>query len=339
MRFSLAGMMSNDIGVDLGTANTLIYVKGRGIVLNEPSIVAVDSRTHKPLAIGEEAKEMLGRAPSEIEVIRPMKDGVIANFEMAEEMLRGFLTKVQRNRGLFRPRIVICVPSGITEVEKRAVRDSAEAARANEVYLISEPMAAAIGVDLPVEKPVGSMIVDIGGGTSEIAVISLSGIVTTISERIGGDEMDDAIIQYIKRTYNLSIGQRMAEEVKIKVGSAYPLDQELETTVRGRHLVTNIPQVVVVRSEEIREALTTAVDRMVHAVLYTLERTPPELAADIIDRGIFLSGGGAMLKGLDDRLREATNLPINIVDDPLTAVVRGTGKVLEEVSAYKKVLF
>ena len=339
MRFSLAGMMSNDIGVDLGTANTLIYVKGRGIVLNEPSIVAVDSRTHKPLAIGEEAKEMLGRAPSEIEVIRPMKDGVIANFEIAEEMLRGFLTKVQRNRGLFRPRVVICVPSGITEVEKRAVRDSAEAARANEVYLISEPMAAAIGVDLPVEKPVGSMIVDIGGGTSEIAVISLSGIVTTISERIGGDEMDEAIIQYIKRTYNLSIGQRMAEEVKINIGSAYPLDQELETTVRGRHLVTNIPQVVVVRSEEIREALTPAVDRMVHAVLYTLERTPPELAADIIDRGIFLSGGGAMLKGLDDRLRETTNLPINIVDDPLTAVVRGTGKVLEDIGGYKKVLF
>jgi len=339
MNFSLAGMMSNDIGVDLGTANTLIWVKGRGIVLNEPSIVAIDSSTHKPLAIGLAAKEMLGRAPSEIEVIRPMKDGVIANFEMAEEMLRGFLTKVQRTRGLFRPRVVICVPSGITEVEKRAVRDSAEAARANEVYLISEPMAAAIGVDLPVHKPVASMIVDIGGGTSEIAVISLSGIVTTISERIGGDEMDEAIIQYIKRTYNLSIGTRMAEEVKINIGSAFPLDQELETTVRGRHLVTNIPQVVVVKSEEIREALGTAVDRIVSAVLHTLERTPPELAADIIDRGIFLSGGGANLKGLDDRLRETTNLAINIVDDPLTAVVRGTGKVLDDIPGFKKVLF
>ncbi len=339
MKFSLAGMMSNDIGVDLGTANTLIWVKGRGIVLNEPSIVAIDRTTHRPLAIGLEAKEMLGRAPADIEVIRPMKDGVIANFEIAEEMLRGFLTKVQRNRGLFRPRVLVCVPSGITEVEKRAVRDSAEAARANEVYLISEPMAAAIGVGLPIDKPIGSMVIDVGGGTSEIAVISLSGIVTTISERIGGDEMDEAIIQYVKRTYNLSIGSRMAEEVKIKIGSAFPLEQELESTVRGRHLVTNIPQVIVVKSEEIREALSESVDRIMQAVLQALERTPPELAADIIDRGVFLSGGGALLKGLDDRLREATNLPINIVEDPLTAVVRGTGKVLEDVSAYKKVLF
>ncbi len=338
MRFTLAGMMSNDIGVDLGTANTLIWVKGRGIVLNEPSIVAVDGTTHRPLAIGLEAKEMLGRAPGDIEVIRPMKDGVIANFEVAEEMLRGFLTKVQRNRGLFRPRVVICVPSGITEVEKRAVRDSAEAARANEVYLISEPMAAAIGVGLPIERPVGSMIIDIGGGTSEIAVISLSGIVTTTSERIGGDEMDEAIINYIKRTYNLSIGHRMSEEVKIKIGSAFPLETELETTVRGRHLVTNIPQVVVVKSEEIREALAEAIDRIVQAVLQTLERTPPELAADIIDRGIFLTGGGALIKGLDDRLKEATNLPINIVEDPLTAVVRGTGMVLEDIVGFKKVL-
>ncbi len=339
MKFSLAGMMSNDIGVDLGTANTLIWVKGRGIVLNEPSIVAVDRTTHRPLAIGLEAKEMLGRAPGDIEVIRPMKDGVIANFEVAEEMLRGFLTKVQRNRGLFRPRVVICVPSGITEVEKRAVRDSAEAARANEVHLISEPMAAAIGVGLPIERPVGSMIIDIGGGTSEIAVMSLSGIVTTTSERIGGDEMDDAIINYIKRTYNLSIGHRMAEEIKIKIGSAYPLENELETTVRGRHLVTNIPQVVVVKSEEIREALAESIDRIINGVLQTLERTPPELAADIIDRGIFLTGGGALIKGLDDRLKEATNLPINIVEDPLTAVVRGTGAVLEDVIRYRKVLF
>jgi len=339
MTFSLAGMMSNDIGVDLGTANTLIWVKGRGIVLNEPSIVAVDHTTRKPLAIGAEAKQMLGRAPAEIEVIRPMKDGVIANFEMAEEMLRGFLAKVQRTRGLFRPRVVICVPSGITEVEKRAVRDSAEAARANEVYLIAEPMAAAIGIGLPIEKPVGSMIIDIGGGTSEIAVISLSGIVTTISERIGGDEMDEAIIQYIKRTYNLSIGQRMAEQIKIEIGSGYPLEKELETTVRGRHLVTNIPQVVVVKSEEIREAVAESIDRIVQAVLQTLERTPPELAADIIDRGIFLTGGGALIRGLDDRLREATSLPINIVEEPLTAVVRGTGKVLEHLSAYRKVLF
>lgn len=331
--------MSNDIGVDLGTANTLIWVKGRGIVLNEPSIVAVDRTTHRPLAIGLEAKEMLGRAPGDIEVIRPMKDGVIANFEVVEEMLRGFLTKVQRNRGLFRPRVVICVPSGITEVEKRAVRDSAEAARANEVHLISEPMAAAIGVGLPIERPVGSMIIDIGGGTSEIAVMSLSGIVTTTSERIGGDEMDDAIINYIKRTYNLSIGHRMAEEIKIKVGSAYPLENELETTVRGRHLVTNIPQVVVVKSEEIREALAESIDRIINGVLQTLERTPPELAADIIDRGIFLTGGGALIKGLDDRLKEATNLPINIVEDPLTAVVLGTGAVLEDVVRYRKVLF
>lgn len=339
MKFSLAGMMSNDIGVDLGTANTLIWVRGRGVVLNEPSIVAVDRTTHRPLAIGLEAKEMLGRAPGDIEVIRPMKDGVIANFEVAEEMLRGFLTKVQRNRGLFRPRVVICVPSGITEVEQRAVRDSAEAARANEVHLISEPMAAAIGVGLPIERPVGSMIIDIGGGTSEIAVMSLSGTVTTTSERIGGDEMDDAIINYIKRTYNLSIGHRMAEEIKIKVGSAYPLDNEMETTVRGRHLVTNIPQVVVVKSEEIREALAESVDRIINGVLQTLEHTPPELAADIIDRGIFLTGGGALIKGLDDRLKEATNLPINIVEDPLTAVVRGTGTVLEDVVRYRKVLF
>jgi len=338
MRFSLAGMISNDIGVDLGTANTLVWVKGRGIVLNEPSIVAVERNTRKPLAIGAEAKQMLGRAPSEIEVIRPMMDGVIANFEIAEEMLRGFLTKVQKNRGLFRPRVVICVPSGITEVEKRAVRDSAEAARANEVYLIAEPMAAAIGAGLPIENAVGSMIIDIGGGTSEIAVISLSGIVTTISERIGGDEMDEAIIQYVKRTYNLSIGNRMAEEIKIKIGSAYPLPEEMEHTVRGRHLVTNIPQVVVVTASEIREALSESIDRIVQAVLQALERTPPELAADIIDRGIALSGGGALIKGLDERLREATNLPINVVDYPLTAVVRGTGIVLEDISAYKKVL-
>lgn len=339
MKFSLAGLMSNDIGVDLGTANTLIWVKGRGIVLNEPSIVAVDKATHRPLAIGLEAKDMLGRAPGDIEVIRPMKDGVIANFEIAEEMLRGFLAKVQRSRGLFRPRVVICVPSGITEVEKRAVRDSAEAARANEVYLISEPMAAAIGVSLPIDKPVGSMVIDIGGGTSEIAVISLSGIVTTTSERIGGDEMDEAIINYIKRTYNLSIGHRMAEEIKIKIGSAYPLENELETTVRGRHLVTNIPQVVVVKSEEIREALADAIDHIVQSVLQTLERTPPELSADIIDRGIFLTGGGALIKGLDERLKEATNLPINIVEDPLTAVVRGTGMCLENIAGYRKVLF
>ncbi len=339
MSFSLSGWLSNDIGIDLGTANTLIYVKDKGIVLDEPSIVALDRSTHKPLAIGLEAKRMLGRAPHEIEILRPMKDGVIANFEVTEEMLRGFIEKVQRKKPLIKPRIVVCVPSGITEVEKRAVRDSALASGARDVHLIFEPMAAAIGVDMPIHEPVGSMIIDIGGGTSEIAVISLSGIVNHRSERIGGDEMDDSIIQYIKRETGLLIGPRMAEDLKCKIGSAYELNPELEAQVRGLHLTDNIPQTTIIKSENIRDALGECVDRIVHAVRQTLELTPPELAADILDRGIILTGGGALLRGLDLRLRHETKLPINVIEDPLTAVARGTGRVLEAFSEYRKVLF
>jgi len=339
MGFSLAGIISNDVGIDLGTANTLVYVKGEGIVVNEPSIVSLDRDTRKILAVGAEAKEMLGRTPGEIVTVRPMKDGVIADFEVTEEMLRYFIRKVQKNKFLIRPRIVICVPSGVTGVEKRAVRDSAERAGAREVYLVAEPMAAAIGVGLPVEEPVGSMVIDIGGGTSEIAVISLSGIVCQRSEKIGGDEMDEAIVQFMRRTHNLLIGERTAEQIKCQIGSAYPLEEELEAPVKGRDLVANIPKTVNVRSEEIRDALSKSVGAIVNAVRISLEQTPPELASDILDRGIVMTGGGALLRGLDRRLMEETELPIHIMDDPLTCVVKGAGKVLEDLNGYQKVLF
>jgi len=336
--FTFREFFANDVGIDLGTANTLVYVRGKGIVVNEPSIVAVDRQTQQVLAIGNEAKEMLGRTPEDVMTIRPLKDGVIADFEKTEEMLRAFIRKVQNNRLFGRPRIVICVPSGITEVEKRAVRDSAESAGAREVFLIAEPMAAAIGIGLPVELPVGNMVIDVGGGTSEIAVIALSGIVASTSIRVGGDEMDRAIVQFLKKKYNLLIGERTAEQIKIEIASATEIDPELETRVKGRDLVGGIPKTIILSSSEVREALSEPIAQIVDAVRISLERTPPELAADILDRGIILSGGGALLRGLDQRLREETNLPINVVEDPLTCVVRGTGKVLENLSEYSKML-
>ncbi len=338
MGFQLRELFANDVGIDLGTANTLVYVRGKGIVVNEPSIVAVDRASQEVLAIGNEAKEMLGRTPDHVVTIRPLKDGVIADFEKTEEMLRAFIRKVQNNRLFGRPRIVICVPSGITEVEKRAVRDSAESAGAREVFLIAEPMAAAIGIGLPVEMPVGNMVIDIGGGTSEIAVIALSGIVASTSIRVGGDEMDRALVQYLKKKYNLLIGDRTAEQIKIEIGTAVAVDPELETRVKGRDLVGGIPKTITLTSAEVREALSEPISQIVDAVRISLERTPPELAADILDRGIILSGGGALLRGLDQRLREETSLPINVVEDPLTCVVRGTGKVLENLQDYHKVL-
>ncbi len=338
MGFKFREIFANDVGIDLGTANTLVYVRGRGIVVNEPSIVAVDRMSQNVLAIGNEAKEMLGRTPEDVMTIRPLQDGVIADFEKTEEMLRAFIRKVQNNRLLGRPRIVICVPSGITEVEKRAVRDSAESAGAREVFLIAEPMAAAIGIGLPVELPVGNMVIDIGGGTSEIAVIALSGIVTATSIRVGGDEMDRAVVQFLKKKYNLLIGDRTAEQIKIEVGTAVEVDPELETRVKGRDLVGGIPKTIILSSSEVREALSEPISQIVDAVRISLERTPPELAADILDRGIILSGGGALLRGFDQRLREETSLPINVVEDPLTCVVRGTGKVLENLQDYHKVL-
>jgi rod shape-determining protein MreB len=338
MAFSFSRMLSNDIGIDLGTANTLVYVKGQGIVVNEPSIVALEKKTRKPLAIGAQAKEMLGRENPDIEVVRPLRDGVIADFDVTEEMLRFFIKKVQKNKLLVRPRIVICVPSGVTAVEMRAVRESAERAGAREVYLIKEPMAAAIGIGLPVEEAIGSMVIDIGGGTTEIAVIALSGIVTARSIKTAGDELTEAIVQFMKRKHNLLVGQRTAEKIKCAIGSAGALDEELQHTCRGLELVQSIPKTIIVDSTEIAEALAESVSSIIDAVRQTLEQTPPELAADILDRGIIMTGGGALLKGLDHRLVEETSLPVIVADDPLTCVVRGTGKVLEDIEGYQKVL-
>ncbi|MCI0595538.1 MAG: rod shape-determining protein [candidate division Zixibacteria bacterium] len=331
-------LISNDIGIDLGTANTLVFVRGVGIVLNEPSVVAVDTSNKKVLAIGASAKEMVGRTPGEISAIRPLKDGVIADFEITERLLSDFIKRVVRHKYLMKPRIVISVPSGITEVEKRAVRDSAENAGAREVYLIQEPMAAAIGVGLPVDRPTGSMIIDIGGGTSEIAVIALNGIVNNTSIRIAGDELNEAIVLYLKKNYNLLIGELTAEEIKIKIGSAFPLEKEESMEIKGRDLVAGVPKTLKISSVQIREALSEPVNAIVEAVRQALERTPPELAADILDRGIILTGGGALIRGLDKRLRQETNLPVNVAEDPLTCVVRGTGKVLENMAQYSKVL-
>ncbi len=330
--------ISNDIGIDLGTANTLVFLRGQGIVLNEPSVVAIEVSSKKVLAVGREAKEMVGRTPGEIMAIRPLKDGVIADFEITERLLSNFIRRVVRHRYLMKPRIVISVPSGITEVEKRAVRDSAENAGAREVFLIQEPMAAAIGVGLPVHLPSGSMVIDIGGGTSEIAVIALDGIVNNISIRIGGDEMDEGIMLYLKKNYNLLIGERTAEEIKIKIGSAYPPEEEESMEIKGRDLVAGIPKTMKISSVQVREALSEPLDAIVEAVRQALEETPPELSADILDKGIVVTGGGALIKGLDKRLREETNLPINIADDPLTCVVRGTGEVLENMTQFSKVL-
>jgi rod shape-determining protein MreB len=329
---------ATDVAIDLGTANTLIYIKGRGIVLNEPSIVAVHRNNRKPLAIGLEAQQMHERTHREIETIRPLKDGVIADFEIAEMLIRGLIRKVQKSWITSIRRMVICVPSGITEVEKRAVRDSAEHAGARQVYLIDEPMAAAVGIGLNVQEPVGNMIVDIGGGTTEIAVIALSGIVIDESIRTGGDELDDAIVQYFRRNHNLLIGQRTAERIKCEVGSAVELDPELEVSVKGRDLVSGIPKVRTISSEDVREALRESVGQIAAAVIRCLERTPPELGADVLERGIMLTGGGALLKGLDSLLKNRVELPVYVADDPLTAVVRGTGKVLEDLEKHEPIL-
>lgn len=331
------GIFSNDVGIDLGTANTLIWQKGKGIVLNEPSIVSFDRSTKNIIAIGHEAQEMVGKTHRDIRTIRPLKDGVIADFEIAEGMLRAFIRKMSATWQPAR-RMVICVPSGITEVEKRAVRDSAEHAGAKEVHLIAEPMAAAIGVGLDVHEAVGNMIVDIGGGTTEIAVIALSGIVADESIRIAGDELTNSIVNWFKRHHSILIGDRTAEIIKVNVGSAWPLEEELEIEVKGRDLVSGIPKSIVISSEEIREALNENVTTIVESVLNLLEKTPPELSADIFDRGIVLTGGGALLKGLDERLRRETSLPVHVAEDPLTAVARGTGKVLEDLQSYSSVL-
>ncbi len=323
--------------MDLGTANTLVYQKGKGIVVREPSVVAITKDDSKVVAIGREARDMMGKTHGQIEVIRPMRHGVIDDDEVAEIMIRSLLRRVVKNR-LIRPRAIVCVPSGVTKSEKRIIRDAAEHAGCREVHLIAEPMAAALGVGLPVNEAVGSMVIDIGGGTTEIAIISLSGIVNDTSIRVGGDEMDDVIVQFMRRNYNLLIGERMAEEIKQKVGSAVPMEQELSMIAKGRDLVAGIPKAIEINSVEIREAIGEPVGQIVDAVKLALERTPPMLSADIRDRGIILTGGGALLRGLDQRLRDETSLPINLAEDPLTCVVRGTGVVLDNFDRYESVL-
>lgn len=334
---SILGWFSNDLAIDLGTANTLVYVKGKGIVCNEPSVVAVRKETNKVLAVGHEAKRMLGRTPGHILAIRPMKDGVIADFDVTGDMLRYFIAKVHNRKTFVSPRIIIGVPSGITQVEQRAVKDAAESSGAREVYLIGEPMAAAIGVGLPITEPSGNMIVDIGGGTTDVAVISLFGTVYSKAVRVGGDKMDDAIINYIKRKYNLLVGERTAELIKIEIGSAYKTDTEKMTMeVKGRDLVSGIPKTLIIDEDEIREALKEPVSAIVNTIKLALENTPPELSADIVDRGIVLAGGGALLRGIDLLLREETGLPIIVAEDPLAAVVMGVGKILDELDLLKK---
>ena len=332
----LMGLFSNDIGIDLGTANTLVYVRDRGIVLREPSVVAVQAGTNRVLAVGDEAKRMLGRTPGSIVAIRPLKAGVIADFEITEAMLRYFIQKVHNHRRMVRPRVVVAVPSGITEVEKRAVKDSALHAGARDVFLIEEPMAAAIGVGLPVQEPAGNMIVDVGGGTTEVALISLAGIVYSRSVRVGGDEMDEAIVQYLKREYNLLIGERTAEEVKITIGSAIPTGEEVTLEVKGRDQVAGLPKTLQISSEEVRGALKEPVAAIVEAVRITLDRCLPELSADLVDRGMVLAGGGGLLRGLDKHIAENTGLPVHVADDPLSAVAEGTGVVLHEINFLRK---
>jgi rod shape-determining protein MreB len=335
---SLLSLFSNDLAIDLGTANSLVFCKGRGIVVSEPSIVAVNQRNGRVEAVGANAKEMLGRTPGNIVAIRPMKDGVIADFEHTEKMLDHFIKKAHGNRSIgVRPRIVIGVPSEITQVEKRAVRDSAMKAKATEVFLVEQAMMAAIGSGLPITEPTGNMVVDIGGGTADVAVISMAGIVYSRSVRVAGNEMDNAVTSYIKRKYNLLIGERTAEEIKIELGSAFPLDEELTMEIKGRDLVEGVPKTITISDEEIREALAEPVASIIEAVRLALEQTPPELSADIVDRGIVLTGGGALLKNLDKRLREETGLPVSIADDPLTSVVMGTGRVLSDFNLLRKV--
>jgi rod shape-determining protein MreB len=331
------GLFASDMGIDLGTASTLVYVKGKGILLREPSVVAIDKNTNYVLAVGEDAKKMIGRTPANIVAIRPLRNGVIADFEITQEMIRHFIRKVRQDRTLVRPRVVIGVPSGITGVEKRAVKEAAEQAGAREVFLIEEPMAAAIGAEIPVHEAAGSMIVDIGGGTTEVAVIYLGGMVISNSLRVAGDAMDEAIVQYIKRKYNLTIGERTAEEVKIRIGSIYPQEKEESMEVKGRSLKTGLPETVEIVSDEIRGALSDTVRMIIEMVKSTLEQTPPELSADIIERGIVLAGGSSLLRGLDKLMSEETGLPVHVAEDPLTCVVKGTGKYLEELDRLSKV--
>jgi len=338
-RATFNSLVGGDMAVDLGTANTLVYVRGEGIVINEPSVVAVNVRDGRPVAVGLEAKRMLGRTPAHIKAVRPLKDGVIDDFEMCETMLRYFIQQVHQQR-FARPRMVICVPAGVTPVEQRAVQDAAENAGARKpAYIIEEPMAAAIGAGLPVQEPSGNMIVDIGGGTTEVAVISLGGVVTKQSVRVGGDELDESIMQFLKKEYSLAIGERTAEEVKIVLGSAWPLEQEMYAEVRGRDLVTGLPQTVVIATDEIREAIEEPVSAIVDAVKTTLDRTPPELAADIMERGVVLAGGGALLTGIDVRIHHETGMPVLVAPDPLHCVAIGSGQSLEEFDALKGVLF
>src|SRR5574338_26738 len=334
---SLASMFSSDLAIDLGTANTLVYARGKGIVVNEPSIVAINKNTAEVEAVGKEAKEMLGRTPGNIVAIKPMKDGVIADFKVTEKMLNYFIQKAHNRKMLVHPRIVIGVPSEITQVEKRAVEDSAYRAKASEVYLVEQAMVAAIGAGLPITEPSGNMVVDIGGGTTDIAVISLSGIVYSRSVRMAGNEMDDAVMQFLKRKYNLLIGERTAEAIKIALGSAFPLDEPLSMEVRGRNLIEGIPKTITMTDEEVREALSECVATIMNAIRVALERTPPELSADISDRGIVLTGGGALLKNLDKRIREETGLPVSIADDPLASVVLGTGKMLSDFKLLRRI--
>ena len=334
---SLFALFSSDLAIDLGTANTCVYARGKGIVINEPSIVAMNKVTGRPEAVGRQAKEMLGRTPGNIVAIKPMKDGVIADFEITEKMLNYFIKKAHNRSVLLRPRIVIGVPSEITQVEKRAVKDSAYRAKASEVHLVEEAMAAAIGANMPISEPGGNMIVDIGGGTTDIAIISLAGIVYSKAVRVAGNEMDEAIIQYIKKTYNLLIGERTAEAIKMKVGSAYALEGRLTMEIKGRHLIEGVPKTITITDEEIREALAETVNVIVDAVRVALERTPPELSADIVDRGIVLTGGGALLKNLDKRLRDETGLPVAMAEDPLSSVVLGVGNMLSDFDLLRKI--
>jgi rod shape-determining protein MreB len=330
--------LGRDMAVDLGTANTLVYVRGRGIVLNEPSVVAINTNTGKIVAVGIEAKRMIGRTPGNIVAVRPLKDGVIADFDVTERMLRYFIQKVHKRRHFAKPRIVVAVPSGITGVEQRAVKEAGYQAGARRVYIIEEPMAAAIGAGLPVHEPTGNMVVDIGGGTTEVAIISLGGIVTSQSIRVGGDELDQAIISYAKKEYSLMLGERTSEEIKMAIGSAYPFEDEPHAEIRGRDLVSGLPKTVVISAEEIRRAIEEPVNTVVDAVKTTLDKCPPELSGDIMDRGIVLTGGGALLKNIDERLREETGMPIHMVDNPLDSVVLGSGKCVEDFEALRQVL-